>query len=232
MTIEQPLCFRALDISCHASQRLELEIMPAFRRTSSAPGCLSTSTEKDIEIHRSWDSAQNSRFANDNGCCTETSSTSKSRHLKTLHDTKIIKADDYPCTFSRSRSCGFEDISSYVRTIKDQDAIRSGDSHLHGGMCSNDACGYACITSNCSLNDSSKDANSCCFSGLTAHDAAALGVDIPSHRPTDSLEFVTWNLASPNNNPFEFWVRSSKYSRGCPNRSHRRAGCLAGDPRG
>jgi len=31
-------------------------------------------------------------------------------------------------------------------------------------------------------------------------------VDIPSHRPMDSLELVTWNLASPNNNPFEFWV--------------------------
>ena len=49
---------------------------------------------------------------------------------------------------------------------------------------------------------------SCCFSCLTAHDAAAIGVDMPSHRPMDSIELVTWNLASPNNNPFEFWVRS------------------------
>jgi hypothetical protein len=31
-----------------------------------------------------------------------------------------------------------------------------------------------------------------------------------------SLEVVTWNLASPNNNPFEFWVRVRERGRGAP----------------
>ena len=57
------------------------------------------------------------------------------------------------------------------------------------------------------LNDESQIQTVCSFAHLTAHDAAAIGVDMPSHRPMDSLELVTWNLASPNNNPFEFWVR-------------------------
>jgi hypothetical protein len=211
-------------------------MIPAFRRTFSAPGCLSPSTQKKIENHQSWESTQNFRLVNDSASGAESRSTSELRHLRALHDTRNLKIqkDDYPCTFTRSRSCGFEEISLSVRTIKDQDdaVMISSESYSQEGMCSIDACGCTCESSNCSLNDASTDANSRCFSGLTAHDAAALGVHIPSHRPTDSLEFVTWNLASPNNNPFEFWVRSSKYSRGCPNRSHRRAGCLAGDSRG
>jgi hypothetical protein len=232
MTIElQQISLSALDISSYAcpSQRLEVEMIPAFRRTCSAPGCLSTSTQENIEIHRSWEN--NHLRCNDNSSCAESRSTSELRHLRALRDTRRrkIKKDAYPRTFSRSRSCGFEDISD-ISSYKDQEAILTSESRSHGGMLTKN---YACgSSSNCSLNDASPDAESCCFSGLTAHDAAALGVDIPSHRPTDSLEFVTWNLASPNNNPFEFWVRSSKYSRGCPNRSHRRAGCLAGDPRG
>jgi hypothetical protein len=28
----------------------------------------------------------------------------------------------------------------------------------------------------------------------------------------DPLELVTWNLASPNNNPFEFWVRAAAHN--------------------
>ncbi len=42
-----------------------------------------------------------------------------------------------------------------------------------------------------------------------SHNAATIDEGISSHRPMDSLELVTWNLASPNNNPFEFWVHIS-----------------------
>ena len=96
-----------------------------------------------------------------------------------------------------------EDILSFVHTVKNQDEITSSDSH--GCVCFNDD--RICIPGNESLNGATSTHAVCCFSHVTVHDAAAIGVDIPSHRPMDSLELVTWNLASPNNNPFELWVR-------------------------
>jgi hypothetical protein len=119
---------------------------------------------------------------------------------------------DYPFTFSFSRSCeseqpysGMEVIS---RTILRKGAINPSDCHLHGGVCLKDVQGYKNKSVRCFLSDTCSGKVSRCYSSLTAHDAASIGVDIPSHRPTDSFELVTWNLASPNNNPFEFWVRS------------------------
>ncbi len=92
----------------------------------------------------------------------------------------------------------------------------------HGDcLCLNGVCGCAYISRNCSPDDASPEDTSC----LTAHDAAAIGVDMPSHRPMDSLELVTWNLASPNNNPFEFWVRSTELSHSPPNHSQLRVAC-------
>jgi hypothetical protein len=42
----------------------------------------------------------------------------------------------------------------------------------------------------------------------SVHKTHDCSLDSPSHRPVDSFELVSWNLASPNNNPFEFWVRA------------------------
>jgi hypothetical protein len=213
MTIQQPLCYRALDISCFAppSQCCEDESIITFRRTSSAPGLLPTST---IEMHPSWERAHYSS-ADQDATSAESKLTyftiSEVRGIRGLHENRKIKEENYEITLTRSRSCGFEPsyvgregISSFVRRIKNQDAVMSSNYNSHGEFPKH-VCGCACISSNCCLNDASSPND--CFSYLTAHDAATIGVDIPSHRPMDSLDLVTWNLASPNN-PFEFWVRS------------------------
>ena len=200
MSIEQ-LGLRALDISCHASPSKN-EAIPAFRRTSSAPGCLSTSTQHNLENYRPSQPPSSIETAS-------IRSTSELRHLRALRDTRIrkIRKDDHPRTFSRSKSSGFHDISSFVRTVQDQDKIISRNCDSHESVFSNGVREREGTSSNCSLNDASPNDIAYCFSCLTAHDAAAIGVDMPSHRPMDSLELVSWNLASPNNNPFEFWVR-------------------------
>jgi hypothetical protein len=189
---------RALYISFHApaSRSLKGEAMPTFRRTCSAPGHISTSTQKKPAIYPAMGNALVSH---------ETSS--ELNDAGALLDNTTNREEQSPSIFSRSRSCGFEtphigmeDISSFVLSVQDQDAIISCKRPPHREVCSNDDRGCACIASNDSLNDSaSPNGTSCCFS--------CPSVDIPSHRPMDPLELVTWNLASPNNNPFEFWVR-------------------------
>ncbi len=224
MTIEQQCCLYASDISLC----LEDETMPAFRRSCSAPGCLSASPQKVIDTHRSWESTHPRSSIDDSPA--ESRSSSELRHLRALHDirSRIIKKEDHPCTFFRSRSCGFEDVPSFVHMIQNHDAMISSDNDFNGGVCLNDVCGGECISTNFSLNDTSPNDTTCC-SCLPVRDTAAIDVDISRQHPMDSVELVTWNLASPNNNPFEFWVRRSKHSHSCHSCALIRTGCLAGD---
>jgi hypothetical protein len=199
----------ALHISFHApaSHVLKGEAMPTFRRTCSAPGHISTSTQEKPAIHSAIGNALVSHEIS--------TLTSELIDPGALLDNTTNREEQSPSIFSRSRSCGFEtlhigmeDISSFVLSVQDQDAIISCKRQPHGEVCSNDDRGCACISSNDSLNDSaSPNDTSCCISS-----AGCPSVDIPSHRPMDPLELVTWNLASPNNNPFEFWVRAAAHN--------------------
>ena len=167
--------------------------------------------QKSLEKIASLISAY-SRFGFDTGART----TSKFMCLKPRHVKRKRKMEESLCIFSRSRSCGFElpyikmeESCSFVCKIRSQDVLTTSDSDSHVG--SSFVCGGPCISSNCCLDDASPTDTASCFCCLTAHAVPAVDVDIPQdgpHRPVDSLELVTWNLASPNNNPFEFWVRS------------------------
>jgi hypothetical protein len=111
---------------------------------------------------------------------------------------KDMKEDDICAGFVRSKSSidspDIKDISNIFRTIRSDDLPVTGDSSV--------------AISSCSLMDSSLNDSKCRAPALSAHDLAVLGMSMPSHRPNESIELVTWNLASPNNNPFEFWVRN------------------------
>ena len=208
----------------------------SFRRTCSAP-CLSMSTQSSLGIHRSF--GINTRHVFDDAFAESGLTSEFCIRERIARDNALPKNDLIICTFSRSRSCGFEPtdagmedtkIITSVDTLNDQDSISSTETHSNECICSNDMCPCTSIYDDCSLNDALPRNVLCCLSSLTAHEAAAIGVDIPSHRPMDSLEMVTWNLASPNNNPFELWVRCRKNSFAVgPYRSPR---ARAGDPRG
>jgi hypothetical protein len=175
-----------------------------FRRSRSTPGCFSSSIQKSLKHasagSREFDAANRT--------------TLKSKYHRAGHDNRERKMEENPCSFSRSRSCGFElsyiemeECSPHRCKNTSQDVLISSDSNSHVG--SNGFCGGTRISSNCCLNDASPTYSASCPWRLIAHAAGAIDVGI-AHHPADSLELVTWNLARPNNNPFEFWVRTSR----------------------
>jgi hypothetical protein len=172
-----------------------------FRRSRSTPGCFSSSIQKSF-MHVS---ARSREFDAANR------TTLQSKYHRAHRKRKM---EENPCSFSRSRSCGFE--LSYIEMEEcspnrckstSQDVLISSDTISHVG--SNGFCGGTRISSNCCVNDASPTYSASCPWCLILHAAGAIDIGI-AHHPADSLELVTWNLASPNNNPFEFWVRTCR----------------------
>lgn len=177
MTIEVPLCCRNLLTPYRELPSLDLN-RREFRRTCSAPSSLSIGMNRMSDVPPSWKPVECSAIVG-KGCC------------------KDMNEDNICAGFVRSKSIDSPDIkeiSSIFRTIRSEDLPISSDIHS------------SVTIPSCSLIDSSLNDSVCRAPVLSAHDAAALGMSMPSHRPNESLELVTWNLASPNNNPFEFWV--------------------------
>jgi hypothetical protein len=167
-------------------------VMTSFRRTCSAPCSLTISGSKGLP----WNSLAN-------GLSGRTSPA-----LLKINSRCEDVVDPLPA-FSRSKSCGgidpafnVQEISRFFR-FNDDTAIPSSSSwdvtipseeprapsHVISRTSSSEFCSS-------STEDHTPEYGTHRF----------IDDDFPSHRRSDELELATWNLASPNNNPFEFWV--------------------------
>ena len=145
MTIAQPRdVYRSLNVPGFASplQCSEVDIVPAFRRTCSATGFLSTSPQEGFEKQKSRKpahpcSARGNTSISESVFNYFTSESKNAKNIRVLHGNRTIKEDDHPRNPTRSRSCVFEpphvridDTPSSICTIKDQDGIISSASNL------------------------------------------------------------------------------------------------------